>query len=309
MRYDKKKYEKLIYESPLFEIDKDRQSSTYRKESLKMVEYLYCYLLAINTEKYEKYGCEIVEVARRCINGYDKTGDFLHYFKAAWKKEYSHICGDEIVDNKFQGMKLSQQEKREVKKYMRLFSKCNLEQSKDNMYKTIAELMDLSVERVILLAEVAETKVVSGYSSNKEGEEYSVFDQLADSFSVEGYFDNSTSLGVMLDGVEHFYGKLQERQKPIVADLITIKIGADLLEINELKKKYSFISEDICKSLSQTGKVPTQRDIAEKYGKNEASISRTWKEFLKKIRDGDFCMYNSGFSTEKPRKTGGLNSY
>lgn len=81
---DKEKYEKLISETQLFSIDRDKQSVLYRKESLKLVEYLYCYLLAINKEKYEPYGCEIVDVATRCINGYDNSGDFIHYFNAAW---------------------------------------------------------------------------------------------------------------------------------------------------------------------------------------------------------------------------------
>ena len=55
------------------------------------------------------------------------------------------------------------------------------------------------------------------------------------------------------------------------------------MEIEKIHKKYSFISEDIRNLIIRTGNVPTQRDLAEKHGKNEASISRTLKDFLKKI--------------------------
>lgn len=287
MTYEKDKYEKLIYGSPLFIIHKESQSSAYRKESLKMVEYLYCYLLAINSEKNEPYGCEIVEVATRCINGYDGGGDFLHYFNAAWKKEYLHICGDEILEKKFQGIKLSEQEKREVKKYMRLVSKCKPGMSEEDKFSKISELMELPVKKIRLIAETTETTVVGEFVSNADGEELCTFDQMSDDSYIEGDFENLASLVELLDRIEASYVKLQERQKPIVADMITIKIGTDIFELEKISRDYSFISFAVCNQIKRTGIVPKQRDIAEKYGKNEASISRTIKEFLKKVREGE----------------------
>ena len=37
----KSDYERLIDESILFSLDKEREQSAYRRESLKMVDYLY----------------------------------------------------------------------------------------------------------------------------------------------------------------------------------------------------------------------------------------------------------------------------
>lgn len=283
---DKEKYEKLIYETPLFSIDKDKQSVLYRKESLKLVEYLYCYLLAINKEKYEPYGCEIVDVATRCINGYDKSGDFIHYFNVAWSREYSHICGNEIINNKFQGMKLSDQERRDIKKYMRIVSRCNPNMTQEERLIKVSELMELPLERIKQISETADTRIVSEVAHNSEGEEISLFDQVEEEFSTETYFDNLASLTELLDQIEAAYLKVQERQKPIISDILTIKIGLDIWEIEKLAKKYEFISVEISENIKHTGNVPTQRDIAEKYGKNEASISRTMKEFFKKVREG-----------------------
>lgn len=283
---DKEKYEKLIYETPLFSIDKDKQSVLYRKESLKLVEYLYCYLLAINKEKYEPYGCEIVDVATRCINGYDKSGDFIHYFNVAWSREYSHICCNEIINNKFQGMKLSDQERRDIKKYMRIVSRCNPNMTQEERLIKVSELMELPLERIKQISETADTRIVSEVAHNSEGEEVSLFDQVEEEFSTETYFDNLASLTELLDQIEAAYLKVQERQKPIISDMLTIKIGLDIWEIEKLAKKYEFISVEISENIKHTGNVPTQRDIAEKYGKNEASISRTMKEFFKKVREG-----------------------
>lgn len=283
---DKEKYEKLISETQLFSIDRDKQSVLYRKESLKLVEYLYCYLLAINKEKYEPYGCEIVDVATRCINGYDNSGDFIHYFNAAWSREYSHICGNEIINNKFQGMKLSDQEKRDIKKYMRILSRCNPNMSHEERLLKVSELMELPLERIKQLSETTDTKIVSEVAHNSEGEEISLFDQVEEEFSIERYFDNLASLTELLDQIEETYSNVQERQKPIISDMLTSRIGLDIWEVEKLTKKYEFISIEISERIKRTGSVPTQRDIAERYGKNEASISRTMKEFLKKVREG-----------------------
>lgn len=287
MAYDKKKYEELINASKLFEIDKESQSAVYRKESLKMVEYLYCYLLAVNESKYEQYGCEIVDVATRCINGFDGSSDFLHYFNAAWKNEYSHICGNEIIDGKFKGLKLSEQERRDVKKYMRLIGRCNPELTNQKKYEKIAELMDISVETVIAIANTSETVVVGEYTSNADGEEVGAFDLLSDDFLIESYFESLASLSDMLDEIEKHFNSLQERQKPIVADMLTCKIGDEIFEIEKLSKQYSFISDEVRGQIKSTGKIPTQREIADKYGKNEASISRTIKDFLKRVKEGE----------------------
>lgn len=287
MAYDKKKYEELINASKLFEIDKESQSAVYRKESLKMVEYLYCYLLAVNESKYEQYGCEIVDVATRCINGFDGSSDFLHYFNAAWKNEYSHICGNEIIDGKFKGLKLSEQERRDVKKYMRLIGRCNPELTNQKKYEKIAELMDISVETVIAIANTSETVVVGEYTSSADGEEVGAFDLLSYDFLIESYFESLASLSDMLDEIEKHFNSLQERQKPIVADMITCKIGDEIFEIEKLSKQYSFISDEVRGQIKSTGKVPTQREIADKYGKNEASISRTIKDFLKRVKEGE----------------------
>ena len=81
MNGSKELYEKLIRSSPLFKFDKIKEPTAYKREAIKLVEYLYCYLLSINENKYIEFGLEITETARRCINNYnEENGDFLSYF-------------------------------------------------------------------------------------------------------------------------------------------------------------------------------------------------------------------------------------
>ena len=67
MAKDKTEYEKLIRSSTLFTLDRDTQSTAFRREALKMHENLYLYLMSINSEKYAEFGLEIIETANRCI--------------------------------------------------------------------------------------------------------------------------------------------------------------------------------------------------------------------------------------------------
>lgn len=74
-------YENLIRNSILFSLDRNTQATAYRREALKLVEYLYLYSVAINTDKYTGFGLEITETANRCIKNYTaEVGDFLNYF-------------------------------------------------------------------------------------------------------------------------------------------------------------------------------------------------------------------------------------
>lgn len=285
MLYDKGKYESLIEESVLFSIDKDSQKSLYKRESLKLVEYLYCYLLSVNKDKYESYGCDIVDVATRCINAYDGRGDFLHYFNAAWKKEYSHICGNQIIEDKLQGVKITEQEKREVKKLLKLLSKRNSDRVNNALYAEIAIFMDISEERVAEIARIAGIQIIGEYSNNLDGEELSIWDSIASDVFTERSSDEQCSFVETMQIIENAFAELQERQQPIVSDMLTIKLGMDFNEQSKVIKDFSFMNKEMMREISNTGIVPTQRNIAEKYNRNEASISRTMKEFLRKVEE------------------------
>ena len=41
MQNEKEKYERLISASPLFSLDREKEATAYRREALKMVEYLF----------------------------------------------------------------------------------------------------------------------------------------------------------------------------------------------------------------------------------------------------------------------------
>ncbi len=285
MVYDKKKFEQKIQESSLFLLDKETEYIAFKREFYRMLEYLYCYLMAINEREYEPYGCEITEVATRCINNFDYTrGTFLNYFNSAWKQEFSHIVGEKIREDKFHGIRITEEDKRAIQKYIRLADQLGSLLSRNELYKKLSDVMELPVERIRQIAQLCEINVSNGSFVSGDGDVKSIWDQISDGRSFEKELANEDAANSFLLVVEKVFNTLQERQKPIISDLLTIRLCSSLSK--DKFDRFSFINKSILQEWFMEGTIPTQRDIAKKYNRNEASISRTLNDFLKKIKRG-----------------------
>lgn len=283
MQYDKQKYEKLIFESPLFSLDREREYAAFKRESYRMIELLYCYLLSINQHEYEPYGCEITEVAIRCISNFDESkGVFLHYFNSAWRQEYSHIMGKKLEDEKYRGLRLTEEDRRAVRKYIKLAQQLRMDCRPDQLYKKLSMAMNLPIERIFELAQLNSVIVGSDSYIGDDGEEQSLWDQIQGDESASQGIEAAENIEELLRRIEREYISLQKRQKPIVSDMLTARICNFLSEAEA--GRFTFISDAVLARYRQNGTVPTQRDIAQKYGRDEASISRTINGFLKKLQ-------------------------
>ena len=286
MKYDKAYYEKLITQSPVFTLDKEIEVSAYRREALKLVEYLYCYLLGINQSKYEPFGYEITVVAKRCIQNFSPAlGDFLHYFNAAWKKEYSHIYSEQTHEEKFQGIHITEEDKRNIRRYKKYLQSTGEHQSHEFTCAQIAEALSLPKEVVETVVEMTNINVGSTYQQNSDGEEYDVLDQLSDSSCIESKLETQESIEEILVSLDQGFLSLQDRQQPILSDLLTSRLLPVIEELDVDVQSFAFINVDIYTQYQSGIALPSQREIAQKYGRNEASVSRTLKQFIQKIQE------------------------
>ena len=287
MRYDKAKYESLIINSPLFSFDKEREAAAYKRELYKMVEYLYCYLMAINEREYEPFGSEIMEVAIRCIKNFDATkGIFLYYFNSAWKQEFSRIRREKVNDERFRGIRITEGEKRSVHKYMKLAEKIGSRTSQSVLFQKVSEAMNISVKKVELLATLSSSVIITkSIAVNENGEEIDIWDKLSEGTSIEQQFDMADSVKELLRDIENVFVGLQDRQKAIVSDMLTVRMWPIMEEMLLSRKRYRFISKEIVIMYESTGVMPTQRQIADKYDRDETSVSRLMKNFLKKLKN------------------------
>ena len=286
MEYSREYCESQIRQSPLFMLDREKDKSAYKREALRMVEYLYRYLMAINRDRYEPYGCEITIVAQRCIGGYEEDkGDFLHYFNSAWKREYSHICGRECCEEKFSGIHITEGEKRSVRQFLRCKRNCREDLTDRECCKRVAEVMQVPLDEVLEIAQLSATEVRSNYICYGDGEEYDLFDRIADSGSVGERLQSMEAVREIFDRVDTVYRHAQKRQQPLLSELLTSRFADILSEEPEDICRYSFICKPILEVYRQSGELPTQKDLAIKFNRKEASVSRSVKDFMEKIKE------------------------
>ena len=287
MKNDKAEYEKLIDSSILFSLNREKEPNAYKKEAFKMVEYLYCYLMAINSLKYEPYGVEIVETANHCITNYKpEAGRFLNYFTASWKQMYGHLAGKELVKETFKGIHFTEEEERNFRKYMKLAQNMGINTESIEFDEKVAEAMGISAKEISNLRNMINCKPTLGNNVSGEGEEYSLFDQIdSGKYSDEGILQFEAAKE-FLDLLEITFNQLQERQKPMIALLITTKIAllvSDDEKLVEFLKQKSFYDENIYIESVKRGEQIQAKEIAKRFGVVEASISRTWKSFKDKV--------------------------
>ena len=110
-------YEYAIRNTILFEYDKG--SSAYKREELKLIENLYCYLVSINKDKYTELGLEITETAKKCINNYKpEFGEFIHYFNKAISREFRKVSSVNRINESHCGIHIPENDLRIIKKYV-----------------------------------------------------------------------------------------------------------------------------------------------------------------------------------------------
>lgn len=277
---DKEKYEQLINESPIFTLDKETEKIAFIKERTRMIEHLYNYLLSIS-KKYEPYGYEITEVAIRCIESFDNMkGEFLHYFNFAWKRKYSDIQLEKYMNNKYGSLHISENDVRNVRKYIKFVEKLGKDYELEELYLKLSEVMQLPVNKIRELAQLSNLHVVGDSDANEEDEGKGQ-NFIPDNVDIEKMIIEREEQKEFLDKIERVFNSLQNRQKPIISDIMTIKLWPYL---EEIEKKYSFISKDAIEEWKESGVLPTQREIAKKNNREETSVSRTVREFLEKVR-------------------------
>lgn len=283
----KAEYRQLIEDSPLFGLDREKDYSAYERESKRMIGYLFSYLTTGKKgEEYKNYGMEILKTASRCIKNYDVSkGTFLAYFMKAWKLEYSHAKGRENAEEESHGMKASRDDRRAVQKFRRLFDQIDRPCSVAQKIRQVAEAMGVTEEYAIRLWEQDNTVTLSGNSpqgGDEDGPE--VFENIA-APEYGNAAEEREGAEETLAVIERLYRRVQERQKQILSDLVTIHILEDYSLTREQVEVFSFVNREIWEDFIVGEPLPTQRDIARKYGRDESSVSRTWNSFQEKVRE------------------------
>lgn len=278
-------YENLIRNSILFSLDKNRQTTAYRREALKLVEYLYLYLNSINPQKYKEFGLEITETANRCIKNYvAEFGDFLNYFNKAIAKEYRKALANKQLAEQHGGIHIPENDLRIIKKYIK-YSQFHDKRSLD--YKAINAISlatGISKKKISdCVSLYKESYTISDIYVTENDDEESLFALIASDLNNKDYVIETENVKEFLNHINNIFKKRQARQKPLISKLITSKIAIRLSEdVNLLKyaKQLDFFDINIYNQICTKGCSLTAKEIGNSLGLSEQSVSRTYKTFI-----------------------------
>ena len=244
----------------------------------------------------EKYSGIINETIYKCFESFNpaKGKSFISYLNAAMAKEISR----EKQNDYMHGMKIPSRT-RSLWKYLQ-----NLAEYQGIPSSNISEITKLGIsigktEKEIKNALVwGRVTITSDIVRNSNGEEYSLFDYYTSSQKPEDdpfgkAFDikNYDIQGIFCS-IESEFCKKQDRTKPFLSALLTLKFFAFLLEMencSKIAKPFLFVDPYLYNELRECTNsekpYPTQQDIAKRFKKEKTDASRTINQFLSKIQN------------------------
>lgn len=278
-------YENLIRNSILFSLDRNTQATAYRREALKLVEYLYLYLVAINADKYTEFGLEITETANRCIKNYTAdVGDFLNYFNSAISKEYRKAYARKQLAEQHGGVHIPENDQRIIRKYIKFAEHNGTYEITKEMISTISDSTGISYEKVADCISDYNNSFSAGdsYTTNDESEG-SLFDMIPSGKTAEDELTEKNTAAEFIKHIDEVFSSRQARQKPLLSKLLTAKLSEEILNdeyLLEVVRSQSFFDEDTYAASCNRDAPITAREIATTLGLSEQSVSRSYKVFI-----------------------------
>lgn len=275
----------LIDNSEIFNISKESNPTKYRILQYELIKNLYEYAQLISSKRYHDMGLEIVETATDCLRSYNKSrGAFTHYFLTALR---NRVHKEEAIRDAFEsrgGITLPPPKvQRQITSISQIATILGKECEAESVIEAAAKYLDISTDEVRKLVLLnAQWAVVHNIETE---DTVGVLDLISDDFTLEDYVFEKTSLSEIFDSIEVCFNQCRRSQQEVVSLLLTIRLLSCSQEIIQVALNKSFFDSTLYQNYIKTGHIPTARDISRKLSKNEASISRTFSLFGKKLKN------------------------
>lgn len=286
------RYETEIATSTLFSLDKEKQLTAYSREVRKLTNLLVEYLYAIDENYYMNFSVEIMETISSCLKNFSaEKGEFLHYFRASIKTACINAAADQRAAEYRGGTHIPEKIKKLMPKIAKYLESKGIdpEKIKDEQIELVADVFD-QPEKVVRDAIEANqfSNIVYDTKTNVEGESISLFDLIASDEFADSRLLREENCKCILDQIELAFAACQDRQKPILSELLTARLcKSGLFDDENLDIEYgvySFINRNTVKEYVLNGTILLDLEIAEKHGRAASDVSRVLFKFLSKIR-------------------------
>ena len=254
-------------------------------------------LLCFNEDDVRNAGIEIFHCIKRCILNYQETENhsFLGFLYTCLEAEIKHKKQRGEVSKL---RMCSREEYNKAAKLIKLAEQIGKNPNNQNVQEWLSKQFDLSVEQVkVLVLQYYQSQIVEETSTSCSSDNespVSVFD--TDSLtnnhpSPEALLISSEDLSNTLNIIEDEFNLCQARQKVYLASFITLRTITALEtkyeaeQIYEMLKMHSFAEPSLLEYLFTKKELPSQKELCEKFNKDEGYISNRIKEFFEKVQN------------------------
>jgi DNA-directed RNA polymerase specialized sigma subunit len=283
-----KELENLINTSTLFSIDKLSNPEQYISNERNFLSNL-AELMQKTRKDFSNIGLEIISTAKACLKAYNKeNGLFLNYFNSALALKVRKEKIKQMRENRSGGIKFSTNHTDLIRKIMKLKKFHGIDNFSEDFIALLSQQLNISQQDIKdAIEKEINTIAISEIINDSDGEETNMFNYLSDNTDMELEFENKEKVLELFNKIDEIFANLQERQKPLLRQLLTLKFAPNLVELNVKLDKflaYIFIDKDLLAIYMQNNIIETAKQIAEKFGTSEQNASRVLKNFLERIR-------------------------
>ena len=291
--FTREEYENLINNSPLFEIDKESSPALYKTERYNFLTVLtdYYRLYVYPNKPLDSYSMTLMETAMECIKYYDKDkGEFLHLFNSSMKRDLHIAKAKEIIEEKRQGIRVSNEDDKLIRKIIALANSKGLDIYDITIQQKISKVLNLELSRLQELLRINDDAVaVSSTVTNDDGDEVELFDlQSSHEKNAEDMLAEESAFISLIDRIDEVFTTVQDRQKRLLSMLLTIEIikacDEDLDKTKNVLSSKELFNEEVFDYYEKYGELPTAKQIGILCGVSEQSLSRTYKNFREKLK-------------------------
>lgn len=276
----------------------DKNSIEFQKLIQKIYTPIWKWtLLCFGEDDVRNAGIEIFHCIKRCIVNYQEAEK--HSFIG-----FLYICLETEIKHKKQRGEVSKlrmcsrEDYNKATKLIKLAEQMGKNPNNQNVQEWLAKQSDLSVEQVKdLVQKYYHSQIVEETSapcSLDNESPVSVFD--TDSVtnnhpSPESVLIALEDVTITLETIEAEFNLCQTRQKEYLASFITLRTITALEtkyedgQIYEMLKEHSFVESSLLNYLFTKEDLPSQKELCEKFNKDEGYISNRIKEFFEKVQN------------------------
>ncbi len=238
-------------------------------------------------------GFLLIQTFEACIKSYNPSKqNFLNYFNFVFAKNIKIDAAKEKESLYRGGIKIDSQSQDLIRSLIKYAKSRNADIHDLSFQEIAAKYLKKSLLEIQESIDINDNATLSNLEiSNEEGDSINIMDmQPSNEISPEEKFEQDNSVVEFFNKCERAYDSIQERDttKAIIRHLLTSKIleefGPDPFILEEMNKK-RFCSRQVVKSYMDTGKGVSARQLAKELNIHEASISRTFKNFINKCKN------------------------